>query len=137
MCELLPLGQRIGVTRIDDCEFRAIDRKLPSSTNATLVIDQEAMRDLEEPGSEAALRVEILARAVDPEKEILVEILCAIRGVRPPEEVGECTPFVPSEELIECRGVAIDVALHEAFIRKLAEILPRFRIDHTDGVPIR
>lgn len=115
-CDVM-FGTQLGRPRVD---LVLEEIGLPTATVAAQGVDEQPSRDLEEPWSEGTSRVIALARAMDPEEELLVEIGGAIRRSGPPEKVTIRPLLVAREELVEGSAVAACVAIHEGLVRVLA-----------------
>jgi hypothetical protein len=72
-------------------------RDLVLSKDASLIINEKSFRNLEEPRAKRKPRVVSCSTPMDPEKELLVEILRAFFRKRSSVEESVGTILVPSE----------------------------------------
>jgi hypothetical protein len=81
------------------------------------VVDEDPVRDVEEPRLERPARVVGLPKPMQAEEEILVEVASPRFAADPPEEIAVCPALVAPEQLLERALASVGVKPHELAIR--------------------
>ena len=106
----------IGLDRERSTPGRSVESYFVASVGTPGVVDQEVMRNLEEPRGKGTPSVVALPHTMNAEEELLVEIQSAILAASALREVGEGARLIALKKCVEGCTVTRNVTRHEEFV---------------------
>jgi hypothetical protein len=129
--EMLAVSDSILAARQPRLDVAVLERSLAGMAGAAAIVQNQAVRDLEEPWREGTLRIIGVARAMDAKEELLLEIARQLGRGRTSQEERVQARLVAPEELFECPDVFLRIARHEGLVGRLPRDCVGCRVRHT------